>query len=251
MAKEVISAIFDYSSLDDGAAASIKEATTRIRSAAINSYVEIGKELIRVRGALPHGAWGPWLAAEFGWSDRHARNFMAAAELAEANRKPFSVLSPSVVMALASPSTPEPARAAILERASLGTNITVTEAKSVIRQEKGKLKEEADRQAKAARRARMSPEEIRREDRSKAARDRSKAARERRERQYAEESRKSHDAWALRKANAKRLAEMMTPLIAGRADVIALVRGDVDALDFLSLLRAAVVTTGEGGAPCR
>jgi hypothetical protein len=44
-----------------------------------------GEELIRTKAALPHGAWLPWLEAEFGWSDETARKFMRAAEFALKN----------------------------------------------------------------------------------------------------------------------------------------------------------------------
>ena len=32
-----------------------------------------------MKNALPHGRFGPWLKAEFGWTERTAQNFMNVA----------------------------------------------------------------------------------------------------------------------------------------------------------------------------
>lgn len=36
---------------------------------------------MRVKAALPHGAWLPWLGAEFGWSEDTAGRFLQVARL--------------------------------------------------------------------------------------------------------------------------------------------------------------------------
>lgn len=63
--------------------------------------IEIGRELIEAKKEVPHGQWGTWLANEFEWTDRTARNFMAVAER-YGNRKTFSDLKPSTLQAMLS-----------------------------------------------------------------------------------------------------------------------------------------------------
>ena len=61
--------------------------------------IEIGFELIAAKKEIGHGKWGDWLQAEFDWTDRTARNFMAVAERF-GNRKTFSDLKPSTLQAM-------------------------------------------------------------------------------------------------------------------------------------------------------
>lgn len=63
--------------------------------------IEIGRELIAARKEVPHGQWGTWLANEFEWTDRTARNFIAVAERF-GDRKTFSDLKPSTLQAMLS-----------------------------------------------------------------------------------------------------------------------------------------------------
>lgn len=42
--------------------------------------IEIGQRPIAVKLAPPHGAWLPWIEAEFEWGETTARKFMDAAE---------------------------------------------------------------------------------------------------------------------------------------------------------------------------
>jgi Protein of unknown function (DUF3102) len=77
---------FDYDALPSGtapiasvAAQDIKEALRRMKDQAF----VIGAALVRIKEALPHGAFSNWLAAEFGWSERTAQRFMAVAIFGE------------------------------------------------------------------------------------------------------------------------------------------------------------------------
>jgi len=42
--------------------------------------IATGEALLRVKEVLPHGEFGEWLAAEFGWAERTAQNYMRATE---------------------------------------------------------------------------------------------------------------------------------------------------------------------------
>jgi len=77
---------YDYRDLDPRIVTDAKAAAARIHSlldeiaaATIPREIQIGCELLKIKALLPHGHFGTWLAAEFGWSDRQARRFMEAA----------------------------------------------------------------------------------------------------------------------------------------------------------------------------
>ena len=62
---------FDYRLLDAAIAQQVQTAAQRIRKLvkqSIEGVIAIGKELLAVKAALPHGSFVPWLRAEFGWA---------------------------------------------------------------------------------------------------------------------------------------------------------------------------------------
>jgi hypothetical protein len=74
---------FDYSLLEAQVAKQARSAADRIRERVkktVEDIIEVGNDLLAVKEALEHGHFGAWLRAEFGWTDRTARNFMAVAE---------------------------------------------------------------------------------------------------------------------------------------------------------------------------
>jgi hypothetical protein len=78
---------YDYGDLDPGIVADAKAAATLIRSLmaeivneTVPREIRIGRELLKIKARLGHGHFGPWLAAEFGMSDRQARRYMSAAQ---------------------------------------------------------------------------------------------------------------------------------------------------------------------------
>jgi hypothetical protein len=79
-----------------------------------------------------HGGWLPWLEREFGWKEQTARNYMLAYE--------WAAKSPTVgdlnvdmrsLYLLAAPSTPEPARTEVIERAEAGEHFTHAQIKDL------------------------------------------------------------------------------------------------------------------------
>jgi hypothetical protein len=54
-----------------GKAKEIRGATGRI----LDAVLATGQALIAVKEALPHGQFGPWLSAEFSWSERTAQRY--------------------------------------------------------------------------------------------------------------------------------------------------------------------------------
>jgi DNA N-6-adenine-methyltransferase (Dam)/Protein of unknown function (DUF3102) len=101
---------FDYASLDKDTAAFILQKTGQIHSLmkrTAQEIVEVGKYLLEVKERLPHGQFILWIQAEFGMSDRHARNFMHVASRFSDKTEIISDFPITILYELASPSTPE------------------------------------------------------------------------------------------------------------------------------------------------
>jgi Protein of unknown function (DUF3102) len=77
----------------------------------IGDAIEIGRLLSDSKRRLSHGEWLPWLAREFSWSERTARNFISAYEFVRVKSAKISDLRLGVssLYLLAAPSTPEEA----------------------------------------------------------------------------------------------------------------------------------------------
>jgi hypothetical protein len=126
---------------DPTTAAALIEHARQIRELGkrtVDQIIEIGRRLIECRKLVGHGAWLPWLEREFGWSDRTARNFMRAYDLAGSKLEKFSDLSlpVSALYLLAAPSTPERVRDDVIARAEAGEAISTADVKEAIAQAK-------------------------------------------------------------------------------------------------------------------
>ena len=128
---------FDYSQLETGEADKLRATAERIRDKVKKSFasiVEIGKKLEEVKESLPHGQFGLWLRAEFGWGERNARNLMAVADCFHGTTANFADLSvdPSAAYQLASPSTPEEVRTQAIQKAEAGEHVSFTWVKEML-----------------------------------------------------------------------------------------------------------------------
>lgn len=90
--------------------------------------IEIGLALIRQKGRLPHGAFLPWIEAEFGMSQQTSMRFMSVAER-YGSIKPsnLELLPPSALYELAAPSTPPEVRAEVEALLVDGAKVTVAD----------------------------------------------------------------------------------------------------------------------------
>lgn len=174
---------FAYDTLPDDDARELRAVTERMRERAKVSEIENGRDLLAVKDRLAGtvGAFGAWLNAEFGMSERTAQNYMLAARQFGDHPAVVAVLPPGVVYALAAPSTPETIRQDVIRRIEDGERPkpetireTITAAKRAKRERK-----EADR--KAAELAKLTPEE--RADLDRKAK-RGRKSREQREAEY-------------------------------------------------------------------
>src|SRR5438874_1571485 len=80
---ELVVVGFNYEVLETKVADKVRSTADRIRervNKAAQDIIEGGNDLLAVKEALGHGHFGPGLKAEFGWSERSARNFMSVAE---------------------------------------------------------------------------------------------------------------------------------------------------------------------------
>src|SRR5262249_1572372 len=91
-----------------------------------------------VKDALEHGHFGPWLRAEFGWSERTAQNFMSVAERFKSAKIADLPIQPSAAYFLAAPSVPDEARQVAVEKAEAGEEITGATARESVAEAKKK-----------------------------------------------------------------------------------------------------------------
>jgi hypothetical protein len=101
------------------------------------SAVVVGERLLDVKQRLDHGQFSDWCTVEFDMSQRTAQNMMNVAKQFGGKSETVSLLSDSALYLLAAPSTPEPAREAVIEHArTTGVSPTKAEVKAVIDQHK-------------------------------------------------------------------------------------------------------------------
>lgn len=91
-------------------------------------------ELTAVKDDLPHGHFLPWIAAEFEMSRQTADNFESVyARFGKDKVLNFSIFKPSVLYALAAPSTPETVIDKAVAKAESGEKVTVADVKEQAR----------------------------------------------------------------------------------------------------------------------
>ena len=142
---------FDYSSLDPETRSEAQLVADEIKTRMRGAVVEVGAALARIKARLVHGQFGDWLVAEFGMTERTAQNYMSAAALA-AKYETVSVLPAGSLYLLAAPSTPEPARHAVIERLGQGEAPTAKAIKALIADAKYQQREQERRRAPKTRR---------------------------------------------------------------------------------------------------
>ena len=133
---------FDYAALDPELRGFVHERAGqihRLQRRAIGDMIAMGQHLAAVKERLPHGQFGPWLSAEFEWSESLALNMMQSARLAaeveaEKNVKLTDLpIGVSAMYLLAEPATPKGARDEAIARASAGERITYETARQIVR----------------------------------------------------------------------------------------------------------------------
>ena len=129
---EMIQAGFDYAVLPVESAIVARTAAERIRlrlKRTVEDIIEIGRELTEVKAELPHGQFLPWIEAEFEMSERTARDFMQAHERFGGKSAIIADFKPTILYALAAPSTPESVIDKAIKQAESGDKVTVADVK--------------------------------------------------------------------------------------------------------------------------
>lgn len=134
---ELVVVGFNYDLVETKVADKVRATAERIREKVkrtLDDLIEVGNDLLTVKEALPHGQFGPWVKAEFGWGERMAQNFMSVAERFGPKTEIIADLTiqPTAAYLLAAPSVPDEAREKAIERAEAGEQITTAIAKEIL-----------------------------------------------------------------------------------------------------------------------
>jgi hypothetical protein len=129
---------WDYSQAGEHAAAVQGHAVNikRHEAKATAEIIAAGEDFIAVKALLGHGQWLDWLDVEFRMTDRTALNMMRIAAEFGDKSETVSDLSTSVLYMLAAPSTPEPARQAVIDASANGQRVTKELAREIIAEHK-------------------------------------------------------------------------------------------------------------------
>lgn len=126
---------FDYNILAPDIASMAAAAAVEIRTSTSRQITEVvasSKLLLTVKAALPHGTFGKWLVAEFGWTERTAQNYMRAAETYGSNTKCVSDLPLKTIYQLQAPTVPESVKADVFSMAERGERPPEVAVKTMI-----------------------------------------------------------------------------------------------------------------------
>jgi len=135
---------FDYALLPVDVAVKAQTAASNIKlllKRTSEDIIEIGRELTAVKDQLPHGQFLPWIAAEFEMSERTARDFMQVADRFGGKSAIIADLKPTILYALAAPSTPESVVLDITARVEAGEKVKVKDVQAAIKKAKSNVVE--------------------------------------------------------------------------------------------------------------
>jgi hypothetical protein len=135
--------LFDYNCLDSQVREEVQQKTEEIKTLVRRSaqdVIDIGAKLVAIKAKLGHGYFGKWLEAEFGWTDRTARNFIAVYERFKAEKITDLNLSPSVLYLLAADATPDEVTAEVIQAAK-EKKVSLAYTKELIAKHKGEVEE--------------------------------------------------------------------------------------------------------------
>lgn len=158
---------FDYGSVTPVVANELKTIADRVRVAMRKSLLDIGQDLIAAKAMLDHGAFGPWVKAEFDFDLRAAQKHMQVLRRFEGKSEIISLLPPTVAQVISAPSFPEAACEAVVEKVLAGEKVTVASAHNIavpfieeVRKQKDAEQEAALLKKKRRDRARREKREI-------------------------------------------------------------------------------------------
>jgi len=155
MSDELAQVSFDYGVLDEA-----KRVRNQVRAASIKArmkrtaedIIAIGQDLLDAKEDFGHGFFLPWLKAEFEMSEPQAQRFMQVARRFGEETKSIKMMdfSPTILYALASPSTPDSVVSQVQSGEIPPTLDAIKEARDAQRKAE-QAKEESEQKAEATR----------------------------------------------------------------------------------------------------
>ena len=125
---DIVEIGFDYTGIPAELAQKARLSAERIKirmKRTAEDIVEIGRELVEIKEALPHGRFLPWVEAEFGMSDQQARRFIQVHEKFGDQIQHYVEFQPTVLYALSAPSTPPEVITQATDAADTGEKVTL------------------------------------------------------------------------------------------------------------------------------
>lgn len=135
---------FDYAAVSPKVEAEVRAVAQRIRvrhQQHIEAMLETGRDLLGVRDSLPHGRFGAWLSAEFGWAERTAQNYMQAARTFGDKSAIVADLPAKTVYEIAS--APDAVKQEVIAKLDAGEKLDPGAVRSSIREAREKEKKQA------------------------------------------------------------------------------------------------------------
>ncbi len=215
MVAEIV-APFSYSSVAIEAADELKAVASRIKQrhrTHVEAAIGTGRDLIRAKELLGHGSFLPWLEAEFRWTERTARTYMAISECFDGKSEIIADLGIVTASLLAAKSTPTEARDLVVSRLAAGERLDPSEIKHIVQDAKPERKHgKATGAVSNLQRKRMKEWERENEERELRVRD------------------------GRARALAKQAAEIIIAMLGDRVDDVAALLRDADMNHFRSLI---------------
>jgi hypothetical protein len=116
----------------------VAERIKLLRQRATEHAVEIGRELLRVKANLPHGAFVNWVERACEFKIRTAQDLMKLAHAADTNAQLVALMVPSTLRVYLSKTTPAEVKSRILERLENGERVSRRHLHSAVVAERSK-----------------------------------------------------------------------------------------------------------------
>ena len=155
---------FNYGLVDAPVATIAREAAQRIKlrlRRSTEDIIEIGLDLLKVKKAIGHGNFLPWIEAEFGMSRQTADNFVHVAEIYGTKLPIVGNLSPTALYELAAPKTPIEVREEVermIEAGEVVTKAVVEELRKQVATAQTSVEHLAERNQELAQKIGAPPE---------------------------------------------------------------------------------------------
>jgi hypothetical protein len=125
----------------------VAERIKTLRQQATEHAVEIGRELLRVKSSLPHGAFVKWVEQACEFKIRTAQDLMKLAREVDSNAQLVALMMPSTLRVYLSKTTPAAVRHSILDRLAQGERISRNELHSAVLADRSRKGTERNRSA--------------------------------------------------------------------------------------------------------